>query len=156
MEYAPSSQTYDIWALMARAHYEMHILREAELKDMGLSMSKVRLLNAIWQQNEAGINPTPSQVAKLTMKAPSTITESLDRLQNQGLITRTPDPKKKRMIRLALTELGKEVYLKTREAETLKRIVSKLTPKKREALASSLRVLYKNARKENELNSPLF
>ena len=40
------------------------------------------------------------------------------------------DPKKKRMIRLALTELGKEVYLKTREAETLKRIVSKLTPKK--------------------------
>ena len=86
---------------------------------------------------------TPLDVAQQIRTSPSGMTGKLDRLEQQGLIERIPDPADRRAIRLAITEQGRAlideaftvclgVYesmldaLTPREAERLNALLDKL------------------------------
>lgn len=50
---------------------------------------------------------TPLQVAQQLMTSQSGMTGKLDRLEQQGLVQRTPDPEDRRAIRLGITDSGR-------------------------------------------------
>lgn len=50
---------------------------------------------------------TPLEVAQQLLTSPSGMTGKLDRLEEQGLIQRTPDPEDRRAVRLKITESGR-------------------------------------------------
>lgn len=52
---------------------------------------------------------TPIEVAQQLRISQSGVTGKLDRLEDQGLIERTPDPEDRRAIRLGMTEAGRAV-----------------------------------------------
>jgi DNA-binding MarR family transcriptional regulator len=52
---------------------------------------------------------TPVEVAQQLRTSQSGMTGKLDRLEDQGLIERTPDPEDRRAIRLGITETGRAV-----------------------------------------------
>jgi DNA-binding MarR family transcriptional regulator len=52
---------------------------------------------------------TPLEVARYLQTSPSGMTGKLDRLEEQGLIRRTRDPKDRRAIRLGITDTGRTV-----------------------------------------------
>lgn len=54
-------------------------------------------------------NPSSRELAELLDIRPSSLTEVLNRLEEHGLIIRTPDENDKRVSRVSLTEKGKEV-----------------------------------------------
>lgn len=52
---------------------------------------------------------TPIEVAQQLRISQSGLTGKLDRLEDQGLVERTPDPEDRRAIRLGMTEAGRAV-----------------------------------------------
>ena len=52
---------------------------------------------------------TPVEVAQQLVTSPSGMTGKLDRLQEQGLIQRTPDLEDRRAVRLAITDSGRSL-----------------------------------------------
>jgi DNA-binding MarR family transcriptional regulator len=50
------------------------------------------------------------EIAKLARIKPGSLTEVLERLEKGGYVTRSRDPKDRRIIRVDLTERGKEFY----------------------------------------------
>jgi DNA-binding MarR family transcriptional regulator len=50
---------------------------------------------------------TPLQVAQQLLSSQSGMTGKLDRLEEQGLIQRTPDPNDRRAVRLGITDSGR-------------------------------------------------
>jgi len=52
---------------------------------------------------------TPLQVAQQLLTSPSGMTGKLDRLEEQGLIQRTPDLQDRRAVRLSITDTGRSL-----------------------------------------------
>ena len=77
-----------------------------ELLDIDLYPGQPILLETIFEKE--GI--TQSELSNLSLKKPATITTMINRLENIGYIKRVSDINDKRIIRLYLTDLGKEKY----------------------------------------------
>lgn len=82
-------------------------LEEKNLKDKGirLSMTEVHTLENI----EKSITKTMTDIAKLQMVTQGTLTVAVNRLVKKGFVWRQRDKEDKRVIRLELTPVAKEV-----------------------------------------------
>ena len=145
-----SQELFDFWILMERAHYLMKRIRERKLRAIGLSIAKMKILNIIYRITNRNGKATPGALAQLLFKAPSTITERLNRLEADGHITRTTDPNNRSVVFLELTDKGQDSVVQAREMRTLSRIISKIPHEKRQSMMDGFNVLLDNARKENE------
>ena len=88
--------------LLARA---AHIVVEgfaAELRQVGVSLPVWRVLAAL----SATSGPTVSALADACLLQQPTMTKLLDRVVRDGLVTRAPDPRDRRVVRVALTAQG--------------------------------------------------
>jgi DNA-binding MarR family transcriptional regulator len=72
------------------------------MREKGVSLAQSRLLEVIQQTAHARW----SDIATALGYSPRTITEALDALERDGLITRTPDPADRRAKILTLTKKG--------------------------------------------------
>ncbi len=72
--------------------------------DVDLSLAAIRTILIIDDQADA----TPGQIAETMGVGRTTITGFLDRLESEGLISRTINPNDRRSFLLTLTEKGKE------------------------------------------------
>ena len=148
-----TQELFDFWILMEWTHYQMKRIRERRLHTIGLSIAKMKILNIIYRATNRNEKATPGMLVKALLKAPSTITERLNRLEVEGLISRTTDPDNRSVVFLELTEKGQKAVVQAREMRTLSRIISKLPHRKRLSVMDAFRTLLTNARKENELSS---
>lgn len=73
----------------------------------GLSMGKFTLLMQLIQADERGL--TPSECAERAGVTRATITGLLDGLEREGAIERQPDPSDRRMLRVQLTDKGRQL-----------------------------------------------
>ena len=140
-----TSDHYPLWVALTRTHYYLRKLREKELKKMGLSVAQSTVLAIIHRSESADFDPTPAEIAKQLLKAPSTTTELIDRMVDQGMVKKVQDLDRKNMVRVEMTELGSKLYDKSIEVEYFSKIFSKLTPKRRQRLISYLNTLIESA-----------
>ena len=131
----------DVHALLHAAHgVEADV--EAKLRDVGLSGAKFAALRALADAGE----PLPlSQLADRLACVKSNITQLIDRLETDGLVTRVDEPRDRRTKLAALTTSGQtavqqgldafqraERELRERltcdEAEQLRMLLAKLRP----------------------------
>jgi DNA-binding MarR family transcriptional regulator len=116
---------------------------EEELRSVGLSPAKLDALNQLVRAGE----PMPlSALAEGQRCVPSNMTTLVDRLENEGLVSRVTDPADRRRVRAALTPLGAEraavgaratarvheefaATLPSAERTALRRILSTLRPR---------------------------
>jgi DNA-binding MarR family transcriptional regulator len=63
---------------------------------------------------------TPGKLAEKQDLSSGAMTNRLDRLEEQGLIRRRPDPKDRRSLQIELTDKGHKVWLKTVHAQAAK------------------------------------
>ena len=83
----------------------------------------------------------PSQLLSLTLVTSGTMTNRIDRLEQKGLVVRTPDPSDGRGVLVQLTSAGKSAVDKALD-ELLARenkLLSKIAKADREKLAATLR-----------------
>src|SRR5713226_499970 len=83
--------------------------REARLSEVGLSLPKLAALN---QLTEAGESLPLGQLAERLSCVKSNVTQLVDRLEADGLVSREGDPNDRRSRLAVLTESGKSAYAK--------------------------------------------
>lgn len=91
---------------------------------------------------------TPRELADAERVQPPTMTKIVARLEERGLVQRTPHPTDGRQVILSSTGVGRAVlgqYQRARD-EWLTRRLAELTPEERETLARAAEILEKLAR----------
>ncbi len=95
-----------LWQIIHAGHRIEERL-EGALDDFGLSLAK---LNALRHLVEAG-EPMPlGQLADKIACVKSNVTQLVDRLENDGLVRRLPDPRDRRSVLASVTEAGLARY----------------------------------------------
>jgi DNA-binding MarR family transcriptional regulator len=88
---------------------------EVRLSDVGLSLAK---LAALHQLTEAGDSLPLGQLAERLSCVKSNVTQLVDRLEADGLVTRTSDANDRRSRLAILTDAGREAYAKGSDIKT--------------------------------------
>jgi DNA-binding MarR family transcriptional regulator len=93
---------------------------------------------------------TPRELAEAERVQPPTLTRIVSRLEELGLVARTPHPSDGRQVILALSPAGRELlegYRRSRD-EWLAQRLSELGPEERETIARAAEILARIARKD--------
>lgn len=80
---------------------------EASLESTGLSLAKLKALRHLI---EADAPMALGQLAEKIACVKSNVTQLVDRLENEGLVKRIPDPTDRRSVLAAVTDSGRERY----------------------------------------------
>jgi len=136
----PSDPNFKLLLLFTSIHHKMVALREKELNPYNISTSQLRLLRII---ESLGAKAILSAVAKIAERKIDVISRQAATMENDGLITRITKPKS-RLLRLELTEKGKELLKAIHSSQGLNEVLSVLSEKEREQMSSALmRILTK-------------
>ncbi len=86
---------------------------------------------------------TPRELADVERVQPPTLTKIVAKLEERGLVQRTPHPTDGRQVILAATESGRGLVVEHRRArdEWLARQLAALTPEERETLGKAAEIL---------------
>ena len=91
---------------------------------------------------------TPRELADVERVQPPTMTKIVGKLEERGLVARTPHPTDRRQVILAATEEGRAVYAQFEKArnEWLALQLAELTPDERDTLERAAQILQQVAR----------
>ncbi|MBL7261020.1 MarR family winged helix-turn-helix transcriptional regulator [Paractinoplanes lichenicola] len=91
---------------------------------------------------------TPRELADVERVQPPTMTKIVGKLEERGLVARTPHPTDGRQVILSATEQGRAVHAQFEQArnEWLATQLADLTPSERETLAQASEILQKISR----------
>ena len=91
---------------------------------------------------------TPRELADVERVQPPTMTRIVGKLEELGLVARTPHPTDRRQVILAATEAGRTVYGQFEQARNrwLARQLAELSPEERDTLARAAQILQQVAR----------
>ncbi|GAA0520842.1 MarR family transcriptional regulator [Paractinoplanes deccanensis] len=91
---------------------------------------------------------TPRELADVERVQPPTMTKIVGKLEDRGLVVRSPHPTDGRQVILAATEEGRAVYAQFEKArnEWLANQLAELTPEERETLARATEILRRVSR----------
>jgi DNA-binding MarR family transcriptional regulator len=91
---------------------------------------------------------TPRELADVERVQPPTMTKIVGKLEDRGLVARTPHPTDGRQVILAATEQGRAVYAQFERVrdEWLAHALAELTPDERGTLEAAARILQQVAR----------
>jgi DNA-binding MarR family transcriptional regulator len=105
----------------------------------GLTRGEAAVLGALDHAGEPSL--TPGRLAALVMCSSGAMTNRLDRLEGDGLISRTPDPDDRRGTRIAITKAGRlRVRAATAERDRLETaLIPGLSAAERRSLVALLR-----------------
>jgi len=87
---------------------------EAKLADIGLSLAKLAALHRL---SEAGESLPLGQLAERLSCVKSNVTQLVDRLEADGLVSRAADPNDRRSRLAVLTDAGRSAYQKGRQIQ---------------------------------------
>ena len=93
---------------------------------------------------------TPRELADVERVQPPTMTKIVGKLEDRGLVARTPHPTDRRQVILAATEQGRAVFAQFERArnEWLARQLAELTEDERDTLERAAQILQQVARAE--------
>jgi DNA-binding MarR family transcriptional regulator len=91
--------------VLTKAQQVVHQLFKAELAPYGVTPGQYAVLKCLWDEN----GQTAKQIAERLALDGSTITGLLDRMEQKGLIEKSPDPRDRRALSVVLTDSGREL-----------------------------------------------
>ncbi|MBI2857797.1 MAG: winged helix-turn-helix transcriptional regulator [Chloroflexi bacterium] len=127
-----------LWLLLVQARDAIRKARQKELNQYGISVRQSAVLSAI---EAIGDKATPAEISRWTLREPHSVSEVLNRMEKAGLVQKVKDLDRKNLVRVTLTNKGREVHSKASVTECIPTIISRLPPKDRAQLASYLQTL---------------
>lgn len=126
------------WLILGRAYETFARISREHIESLGLGGVKdFAVLEALLHKGPLPVN-TLGRIVFLTS---GSMTTAVDRLEKRGLVQRQPDPEDRRVIRVALTEAGREKIIPAfrEHAEVMSRAFSGLTREEHRTLAGLLK-----------------
>ena len=137
----------NLWLLLRRASYAALKARAKELHQYGISSANGGVLFIV---HKLGQQATPAEISRQIFREPHSVSGLLKRMEKDGLIRRIKDLNKKNMIRIEMTEKGREIYKQVSKRETVHRIISALSEEERQQLSRCLTKIREKALEELE------
>lgn len=128
-------EEFYIWVSLWRAAKAMLKVRQKELYRVKLSPAKTSVLHVVQSHDN---RVTPAEISRELMRDPNTITELLISMEKDGLLKRVKDLPRKNMIRVELTDKGRESYSGTTTTQSIIEIFSVLSYEEQRQLMSLL------------------
>ena len=119
------------WVRLFRAYTVLERAREMELFRVGVTLPQAAVLYFLGTARET---LTPTKLARLNYKEPHTISGLLNRMEEQGLIKKTKDLKRKNLVRVSLTKKGEEIFKRLLSERVVINITSCLSKKELDTL----------------------
>ncbi|AII61491.1 MarR family winged helix-turn-helix transcriptional regulator [Dehalococcoides mccartyi] len=107
---SPKSTIESNWylkVLLFQSHHLLSKLWTRELRKSKITLEKFAILHEISNFNG---NPTPHAIAKATVYEPAAVSAIIGRLEKDGFITKHKDLKQKNMVRIEITQQGRDVF----------------------------------------------
>jgi DNA-binding MarR family transcriptional regulator len=133
------------WSTFNQAYWAMIRVAEQELRTLDLTMIQAAVL--YWVKTSKS-PPTPADLARLLFRRPHTVLDLLGRMEKQGLVKRSRDPKRKNVSRITLTRKGEEAFARQKEVRGIAGILAELTPEEGETTLAALEKLRRKAIEE--------
>lgn len=136
--------------LVETLHDWMHILMRHSMrnfmlyaKEKNFSMAQINALFRIHHKGACGVSDLGDELGVSSAAA----SQLLERLVQQGLVTRSEDPLDRRNKRVVLTEAGERIIQESIQARQkwLTSLANLLTPAEQEQVEASLRLLIERA-----------
>ena len=123
-------------------HHQLHRIVDQAMSSAGLSLARAKVLMRL--DSHGPMNQ--ATLAGLLGFAPRSVTETVDGLERDGLVTRTEDPHDRRARIVALTASGREAFeaAMTVRSKTMDEIFGVLSPAERAQLVSLLTTIRTN------------
>jgi DNA-binding MarR family transcriptional regulator len=117
-------------------HHQLHRIIDQAMSSAGLSLARAKVLMRL--DSHGPMNQ--ATLAGLLGFAPRSVTETVDGLERDGLVTRTEDPHDRRARIVALTEAGRDSLQAsmTVRSKSMDEIFGVLSPAERAQLVSLL------------------
>jgi MarR family 2-MHQ and catechol resistance regulon transcriptional repressor len=141
-----------LWTLISQAKDALYRVRKKEISEYGISMSQAGVLVILGFQ---GGSSTPVKISRWMLRTQNSVFQVLANMERDGLITRSKDLSRKNLVRITLTEQGKQVYQRlTERTDSIQRMLSSLSAAERKRLRSYLLTLRDTAFQELREKAP--
>jgi len=145
MKDSPSVDLNYLWMMLHQARDAIFKLREKELNKFGISTPNAEILFTI---ETIGYRATPTEISRHLLREFHSVSSILSRMEKQGLLKKVNDLDRKNLVRVCLTDKGRQVYHEAVKRETIVKILSCLSETEGQQLASSLKKLRDAALKD--------
>ena len=102
-----TDQDYRLWVLLHQTRDAVHIARKKELGRFEISTIQAAALFII---QAIGEQATPAEISRWLFRKPHSVSGLLNRMEKEGLVKKTKDLDKKNLVRVTLTEKGRQAY----------------------------------------------
>lgn len=136
-----NDQDYRLWVLLNQVRDAILKARQKELNQYNISATQAATLLAI---EAIGLKATATEISRRLFLKPHSVAGQagiLSRMEKKGLVRRLKDLDRKNLVRVVLTEKGREAYYQSTKQESIRQIVSSLSEEERQQLTSCLHTL---------------
>lgn len=133
---------YSLWVLLSQASDAAFRAREKELSQYGISAMQAAVFFVIQATGETA---TPSEISRWLFREPHSVSGLIIRMEKDGLVRKVNDLERKNMLRVVMTEKGRQAYEKSTGTGAIHRIISSLSEDERRQLRPYLERLRNEA-----------
>lgn len=146
-------ENYKLVVLLAQAREAILKARRKELTRYNISPRQSAVLFYI---RAIGEKAMPAEISRGLFREPNSISEILDRMEKKGLVRKVTDLSRKNVVRVELTEKGREACNHSDKRASIETILSTLSDEERQQLGLYLRKLRDKALQLIKKKKPLF
>ena len=133
---------FNLVALIEHTGHAVYLARERELRQYNFTSRTAATLLVVWAMDN---NATPTDISRWLLREPHSVTGMLDRMERDGYIHRYQDRQRKNVVRVAMTEKGREAYFNSIRRESYHEMATCINDDERKELRRILTKLWKAA-----------
>ena len=130
-----ADEDYVLAMLLRHASDAMLRARQVELLDLRVSTIEATTLLAI---DSLGVRALPTRISEWILRRPNSTSALLQRMEKDGLIERAYDLERKNLVRMSLTDHGREVLRRVAARTSIHQVFGALSDEERTFLKATL------------------
>ena len=127
----PRDAEFELWWLIHQTTHLMTRARDRELRRYGLLIVQAGILFAV---QVLGNRAMPVELARWLAREPHTISGVLDNMVKKGLVRKVKDLDRKNLVRVAITDKGRQVYSEIADRSSIHDMMLSLSEEDRDRL----------------------
>ena len=132
------TEDYRLWLLLNKTRSAIFKLRHREVGRY-LPPNQAAALVTVWAFRG---QVTPAELSRQLFLEPHSVSELIVRMEKKGLVTKRRDKKKGNIVRLSITDKGRELCRQVMGENLIYRMMASLTSEQQEQLRSCLNTLF--------------
>jgi DNA-binding MarR family transcriptional regulator len=119
---------FDLWQLLSKVHHYILLIRQRELSPYNIPPQQLQVLRII---QALGTNATLSEISREVERKADVVSRQIIRMETDGLILKSKDRPKSRLLKIEITEKGYDLLKISKESKEIDSVLSVISPEER-------------------------